>query len=97
MMVDIELLLEGLDGSISDIVDCLGELPANAKTQQTIQNIKKAVANAQLAFDNIYCMCERLPDFEEIEKQNELLLELLASNLTYEQKLNIRINFGIDI
>ena len=97
MIDEIELLLEGLEGSISEIVEGISCLPATQQTKQAIYNIKSAVANALDASDSIYCLCERLPDFEGMEKQNELLLYLLANNLDHEQKISIRINYGIEI
>jgi hypothetical protein len=97
MINEIELLLEGLEGSISEIVEGISCLPATQQTKQAINNIKSAVANALDASDGLYCLCERLPDFEGMEKQNELLLMLLSNHLNHEQKISVRINFGIEI
>ena len=88
-MINLEAISEGINNEIDKLeYEC-----------ETKAEIREVISNLRTLNDKVYQAFEEIDGEEKkrLEEENDILKTLLADRLSWEEKTDIRIRYGIEV
>ena len=98
----LELLSESIENEIDELQSLLensDKALLKAKKVSFQKQLSNIISNLESANDSIYEVFEELNcyDIKKLEKDYNILHEVLQEKLTHEEKIDMRIKYGINL
>lgn len=98
----LELLSESIDNEIEELQSLLEKSDSallKAKKSSFQKQLSNIISNLESANDSVYGVFEELNhyDIKRLENDYNILHEILQEKLTHEEKVDIRIKYGINL
>lgn len=96
----LEMLSESVRNEIDELQSLLehsDDMLLKSKKLSFQRQLRNIISNLESTNDSIYCVYEDLNSTDNLQEDYDVLVDILQEKLSYEEKIDMRIKYGIHI